>query len=138
MKRRSPERKGAGLNIGRLADRRPKTKIGQIRWLWPEILAALEGGHSLKDVWEELGHDGIELSYSKFRSYAARIRKAYRPETPAEPTLAAITPHRNVDSQRRSETLSSLRDPLANLRERIASRPGFEYDESPPDESKLI
>jgi hypothetical protein len=138
MNRRSPERKDTSLNIERLASRRPKTKIGQIRWCWPEILAALEGSHSLKEVSEELGRDGIELSYSKFRSYVARIRKAHRPEAPAERALGAITPYANVDSQRRSETSISARDPLANLRERIASRPGFEYDESPPDENKLI
>ena len=138
MNKRSPERKDTGLNIERLASRWPKTKIGQIRWLWPEILAALDGGHSLKEVREELGRDGIELPYSKFRYYVARLRKAHSTEAPAVRALAAITPYPNVDSQRRSETSTSARDPLANLRERIASRPGFEYDESPPDESKVI
>jgi uncharacterized protein YcaQ len=29
-------------------------------------------------------------------------------------------------------------DPLANLRDRLTRRPGFEYDGRPPDEKKLI
>jgi hypothetical protein len=142
MNRRSQERKSAGLNIERLAGRRPITKIGQIRWLWPEIFAALAGGHNLKEVWEELGRDGIELSYSKFRSYVARLRKADSPDVHPvrEASLAAIKLDLNVRDPPRHQSQPStlVRDPLANLRKRIGSRPGFEYDESPPDESKLI
>jgi len=29
-------------------------------------------------------------------------------------------------------------DPLANLRDRLTRRPGFQYDDRPPDEGKLI
>lgn len=122
------------MNIERLPGRRPKTKIGQIRWRWPEILMAFAAGHSLKDVWKELGRDGIDLSYSKFRSYVARLRKTH--SVSRAPVLADVDAGHSPRPE--SKAATPIRDPLANLREKTARRPGFEYDESPPDESKLI
>lgn len=134
MTRRSQAREGKPTNIERLPSCRPKTKIGQIRWLWPEVLTALAAGHSLKDVWEELSRDGIELSYSKFRSYVARLRKTH--SVSRVPALADVD--EDHSPRPASNAVMPVRDPLANLREKTARRPGFEYDESPPDESKLI
>ena len=95
---------------------------------------ALAAGHSLKDVWEELGRDGIELSYSKFRSYVARLRKTQS----VGQTPALADPDAAHSPRPERKAVAQVRDPLANLREKTARRPGFEYDESPPDESKLI
>lgn len=61
--------------LSSLIDTRPQSKLGQVRRLWPEIKAALRDGHQLKQVWECLVHDGIELSWSKFRTYIVRLRK---------------------------------------------------------------
>ena len=122
--------------LSSLVAARPRSKLGQVRRLWPEIKAALRDGHQLKQVWECLSEDGIELSWSKFRTYIVRLRKleaagAEMPHRGAEPV--ETTP-----SRRNSQPAPPNRDALANLRERINNRPGFEFDERPPDAKKLI
>jgi hypothetical protein len=54
--------------LSSLIDTRPQSKLGQVRRLWPEIKAALRDGHQLKQVWECMVQDGVELSWSKFRT----------------------------------------------------------------------
>jgi hypothetical protein len=120
---------------------RPETKAGQIRWLWPEISAALSAGHTLKEVWRELSRDGIEIRYPRLRLYVAQLRSTSPiPSGPGNRlTEVAATPPETPAAQRVPVTsTNSPNDPLANLRERLANRPGFQYDERPPDISKLI
>jgi hypothetical protein len=62
----------------RLAERRrkkPETKAGQIRALWPEISAAIEDGQSMKSIrlWLE-EEAGVILTGATFRSYVRRCR----------------------------------------------------------------
>jgi hypothetical protein len=114
MARRAHARESVALNIERMPSGRPKSKIGQLRWLWPEILTALAAGHSLKDVWEELGRDDIELSYSKFRSYVARLRKTH--SVSRAPALADVGGDHSARPE--SKDATPVRDPLANLREK--------------------
>ena len=38
----------------------------------------------------------------------------------------------------RHEQHSLKRDPLSNLKNHLSKRPGFEFDERPPDEKKLL
>jgi hypothetical protein len=38
---------------------------GQVRQLWPRIKVALREGHQLKQIWQCLVMDGLDLSYSK-------------------------------------------------------------------------
>jgi hypothetical protein len=139
--RRSRHRGKADLHLSTLPGLRPETKAGQIRWLWPEISAALSAGHSVKEICRELNRDGIEIPYSRLRLYIAQLRRtspiaagpgnrlgevaATQVETPAARRVAVTS-------------TNAPNDPLANLRERLANRPGFEYDERPPDISKLI
>jgi len=139
--RRSRHRGKADLHLSTLPGLRPETKAGQIRWLWPEISAALSAGHSVKEVWRELNRDGIEIPYSRLRLYIAQLRRT-------GPIAAGPGNRLREDAATPSETpaarsvavavTSAPNDPLANLRERLANRPGFQYDERPPDISKLI
>lgn len=56
-------------------NRPPKTKAGQVQWLWPQIKLALREGHNLKQIWECLVEKGVNVSYSRLRWYVARLRK---------------------------------------------------------------
>jgi hypothetical protein len=78
----------------------------------------------------------VELSWSKFRTYIVRLRKleaagADMPRGGAESRDA-------VPTNRTPHSDSPKRDALANLRDRTDKRPGFEFDERPPDVKKLI
>ena len=63
----------------RLAQRRakkPDTKAGQIRAVWPEIKAALDDGQSFKSVCQWLNDDaGLSVSIPSLRSYISRSRR---------------------------------------------------------------
>lgn len=62
-------------HLRRLADCKPASKAKIIRLLWPEIEAALAAGHTLKEVAEQLGKDGLVIGYSKLRTYISQLRK---------------------------------------------------------------
>ena len=139
--RRSRHRGKADLHLSTLPGLRPDTKAGQIRWLWPEISAALSAGHTLKEVWRELSRDGIEIRYPRLRLYVAQLRRTSPIGTGPgnRPSEVAATAAETPAARRVPVAAASApNDPLANLRERLANRPGFQYDERPPDISKLI
>ena len=133
--------------LNSLPVRQPVRKAAQIRWLWPEISAALVSGHTITEVRRVLALDGLEISYSKLRTYIARLRKphphgqaANRPAEPPAPRRTdapsgGAVPPTNPTSQAAE---AAPYDPLANLRDRLTRRPGFQYDDRPPDEEKLI
>jgi len=115
----------------RLAQRRgkkPSTKAGQLRVLWPEIRAAKAEGQSLATICQWLEEDaGIVVTVHSLGSYITRLRRKERttPVAPTRPTAPA-----------RSKT------PAPSARTKIAVNAkktrGFEYPPGPPDESKLI
>lgn len=115
---------------------KPRTKFGELRRLWPEVKAALRDGNKLKQIWECMVEAGIDLSWPKFRTYVARLRKleAAGADLPIRETnrqdVAPAAEHRQQNSGKR--------DPLSNLRTHLNKRPGFEFDERPPDKNKLI
>jgi hypothetical protein len=117
----------------RLAQRRgkkPATKAGQIRALWPEIRAAINDGQSLASVRQWLEEEGgVIVTVQSLGSYLTRIRrkelaKPVASTPPATPTSA--------------ETTSPVPNPLAKHHEGAKQRRAFEYPPGPPDESKLI
>ena len=67
---------------------------------------------------------------------------------PSGAALQAATPAEQADPHLCLTVLKAQRplidavpsgfDPLANLRERLANRPGFQFEERPPDDSKLF
>jgi hypothetical protein len=142
-------RPGAPAHLDALPMRKPARKSAQIRWLWPEISEALAAGHTIGDVRRELALDGIEISYSKLRTYVARLRKTAPRNPPHNSVSESRTPASNgpcIEASPRAHSSAPgpegvktpPYDPLANLRERLSGRPGFRYDDRPPDEKKLI
>src|SRR2546428_6193055 len=58
-----------------LQSQRPDTPMGQVRWAWTEINAALNAGHTLKVVHQRLCQDGVVIAYSTLAPYINRIRR---------------------------------------------------------------
>jgi hypothetical protein len=115
----------------RLAQRRgkkPATKAGQLRALWPEIRAAKAEGQSLATIRQWLEEEaGIVVTVQSLGSYLTRIQRKER-ATPTAPTPQPV------------RVLS--KSPVSNTRGKIPvnskKTSGFEYPPGPPDESKLI
>jgi hypothetical protein len=86
------------LRLARRRVKKPDTKAGQIRALWPEIAAALEGGQSFKSIRQWLEEDaGIIVSTTSLTSYVSRIRRqesrsSYAHESPADQIPAVEHP----------------------------------------------
>jgi hypothetical protein len=49
--------------LEKLAGAPPKRKAALIRSLLPGIEAALHSGQSLKDIWEALGNEGLQMTW---------------------------------------------------------------------------
>lgn len=136
---------------------KPATQMGQIRWAWPEISAALAIGHSLTTVHQRLQEVGIEIPYKRLSLYIGRLRRegATRHPLPVAPPsdIAALRAEVRIQassemsppSTSTPETVTDLapgeapeHDPLANLRKYANTRPGFNWDEAPPNKNKLF
>jgi hypothetical protein len=115
--------------------------MAQIRWLWPEICEAFGAGHSLKHICEHLNQCGLGITYSLLRQYATRLRRAaakHNPKRALAVPVRASGRARTGTAEPSIDAVPSGFDPLANLRERLAKRPGFQFEERPPDDSKLF
>ena len=115
----------------RLAQRRgkkPATKAGQIRALWPEIQAAIADGQSLASIRQWLEEDGgIVVTVQSLGSYLTRIRRKELANPPAPtPTVTPLATETRV-----SKTEVKWQGSTKKKR-------GFEYPPGPPDEGKLI
>jgi hypothetical protein len=102
------------VHLRSLPSTQPATKIGQLNWAWAEIEAALAVGMKLKEIWEAVGRDGLEMSYAQFRVYISRLRRRRQqfkaPETLPPPPVATnhedglqappFDPFRNLREQR--------------------------------------
>ena len=114
------------LCLEKLAGTIPKRKAALIRSLLPGIETALNSGQSLKDIWEVLGSEGLQVSYHSFHKAVWRARKMKKPtatsggrkqDKPSEPQgLQEV----------KAETVEG-RDPFANLRRLEEDRPGFHW-----------
>jgi hypothetical protein len=121
-----PEQQWITETRHRLAQRRgkkPDTKSGQIRALWPEIRAAIAEGQSLKSIRQWLEEEGgVVVTVQSLGSYLTRIRRKEQPNPvpPAAPTSpVGPTETKGVSTAQKKQ-------------------PRFEYPPGPPDESKLI
>jgi hypothetical protein len=115
----------------RLAQRRgkrPATKAGQIRAIWPEIRAAIADGQSLASIRQWLEEDGgIVVTVQSLGSYLTRIRRKELANPPApSPTVIPLPAETRVSN-------TEVRWQGSTKKKR-----GFEYPPGPPDESKLI
>ena len=105
-------------NVRALPSGPPRTKSGQVLWAWPAIQASLDSGRNLREIWEALQLDGIEMSYDQFRVYVSRIRKRLAQHPPAMPA-----------PQVAELRVPEGRDPLANIRREQGrkQRAGFDF-----------
>jgi hypothetical protein len=113
-------------SLEKLAASSPKRKAALIRSLLPGIEAALQSGQSLKDIWEVLGRDGLQMDYRVFHITVSRARKA-RKETAAS---SWGKENKSSEAQGLQETKMETvegRDPFANLRRLEEDRPGFHW-----------
>jgi hypothetical protein len=127
----------------------PKTLIACIRLAWPDIKAALNGGHSLKAVHQRLPEAGIKISYRRLSEYVGRLRREEKrfgipPKGPqkgligSDSSVGDAKPLRIKAPEEQRPVQPITADPLADYRERTAKTKTFEYEPGPPDESKLI
>jgi hypothetical protein len=118
----------------RLAQRRwkkPATKAGQLRALWPEIRAAIADGQSLATIRQWLEEDaGIIVTVQSLGSYLTRIRR----KEMANPVPLTPTP---VPPSVRAKP-SAVSNPQTKVPQSATRKCGFEYPPGPPDESQLI
>jgi hypothetical protein len=113
-------------SLDKLAGSSPKRKAALIRTLLPGIEAALQSGQSLKDIWEVLGNDGLQMSYRVFHITVSRARKVNK--------QTAATNWEKKDKPFEAQGLSEIkveavegRDPFANLKRLEENRPGFHW-----------
>lgn len=129
------------LDIKRLRERageKPRTKIGQVRQVWPDIKSLLSAGHSLKDIWTWLNEIGLEIGYARLSYCIAQLRLQDRAaQAPSQDLLRGLTPvppeqaRQDQPGGQGEQSPNETLDPLRNLRERRARKSGFEYDPFP-------
>ncbi len=108
--------------IHALSFEKPSTKSGLVRSLLPEIEAAIQAGHTIKRIWERIHQQETTLSYRVFWLALKRLRaKESKSTAPANgekgPTQSVLPENRRI----------SEFDPLANVKQAQATRPGFHY-----------
>jgi hypothetical protein len=129
------------LDIDRLRERaveKPRTKVGQVRRVWPEIKNLLSAGHSRKDIWTWLNEIGLEIGYGHLSYCIAQLRQQDRAAQPPiqdpQRGLMPVPPDQARQDKPASQADPSpneTSDPLRNIRERRARKSGFEYDPFP-------
>jgi hypothetical protein len=84
--------------IRRLHTETPKSIMGQVRWLLPEMEAAFRAGHSLAEVHRTLKANGLEISYKHLSVCLSRVRKERNDQRRSEPLREGLH-NRKVEAQ---------------------------------------
>ena len=116
------------VNLRSLPSIEPATSTSRVAWIWPEIEAALATGKKLREVWDAVRADGLEIPYPQFRVYVSRIRSRHSRQRRSEP---ALTPRAAADSSAEPQPQApTATDPFSNLREQREKKQtdGFTYD----------
>ena len=130
-------RKQILMRLHDLSAEKPTTKMGQIRWAWPEIRAALAAGHTLQRVHERLDEIGIEIDYRTLSLYVGRLERELGLDQRRRMTAApeagkteAPTSSPAIGSRAVAATLEAAQDPFANIRREREKKKcaGFEFD----------
>src|SRR5689334_19082240 len=114
-----------------LSAEKPATKMGQIRWAWPEIQAALAAGHTLRSVHRCLDAIGIAIGYRTLSLYIGRLE---REQALAEPTAAA-QPRKTGSPAQLAVPIAPVaagrreiaEDPFANIRRDREKKKGIAF-----------
>lgn len=110
--------------LEQLAAAPPKRKAALVRSLLPGIEAALTSGQSLKDIWEALETEGLQVSYHTFHMAVWRAKRKRTATSGWEKQNKPSEPQGHGDA--RAGAVEE-RDPLANLRRLEENRPGFQW-----------
>jgi hypothetical protein len=131
----------ARTRLAALREKKPPSKAAQIRALWPEIRTALDNGHSLQAVCDCLAADGIAVSVQSLGSYIGRIRRDSGKRESVTPSTVLADPG-STNANERVAVLpvreQKANDPLANVKQRQAKRPTFDYKPELADAKDLI
>ncbi|HEY7387195.1 MAG TPA: hypothetical protein VH640_01720 [Bryobacteraceae bacterium] len=129
------------FDINRLRERageKPRTKVGQVRQVWPEIKNLVSAGHSLKDIWAWLHEIGLDIGYAYLSSCITQLQTQDRTAPPPiQDFVRGLTPLPPEQPQQEQPTRqgepspNETSDPLRNIRERRARKSGFDYDPFP-------
>ena len=108
--------------LEKLAEEPPTTKTALLRSLLPQIQIALRSGKTLKQVWQRLSEDGLDMSCETFCRLVRRTRaKPHASAAPGGEILEAAS----ASAQTTEGNVSH--DPFANLKRLEANRPGFHW-----------
>jgi Family of unknown function (DUF5338) len=120
--------------------KRPRTKIGTVKWLWPEIHGSLEQGFTLKEIWQALGAAGVPMDYSRFAEYVRRFRKQARLPVSLEPTAANDIAESRASAQdsRSNVNPASAHDPFRNIREQKERQRYSRFEYNPIPDKDLL
>jgi hypothetical protein len=110
--------------LEQLAADPPKRRVALIRSLLPAIEAALHSGQNLKDVWEALQSEGLQVSYHTFYMVVWRARR--KPTAPSSWGKQYKPSEPQGLQETKVETIEE-RDPQANLKRLEENRPGFHW-----------
>ena len=108
--------------LEKLAEEPPTTKTALLRSLLPQIQVALRSGKTLKQVWQRLSEDGLDISCETFCRLVRRARAKPRPS--AAPSGESV--EARATSIQATEG-NDARDPFENLKRLQANRPGFHW-----------
>ena len=107
-----------------LAAAPPKRKAALIRSLLPGIEAAVNSGQSLKDIWEALETEGLQVSYHTFHMAVWRAKRKRTATSDWGKQDKTSEPHGLGEA---GVQAVEERDPLANLKRLEENRPGFQW-----------
>jgi len=118
-----------------LKSEKPRSKIAFFRGLYPEIVATLSKGHTLRDIHQRLFEDGVEISYALLRNYINRIRRERSRSPFVQKRHAPTLP---VSLERAP---AAMEDPLANAKKAL-NKPRYDIRQAmcdgDPTKKKLI
>jgi hypothetical protein len=110
--------------LQKLATAPPKGKAALVRSLLPGIEAALTSGQTLKDIWQALETEGLEVSYHTFHMAVWRAKRKRTAASSWGKEEKASDTHGSTNVAIKA---SEERDPLANLKRLEENRPGFQW-----------
>lgn len=117
-------------SIEELTATTPKKKAALIRSLLPTIEAALRSGQTLKDIWETLGKQSLNVGYHVFQMTLWRARRSTAGTAPGG--WGKDTKPSDSEHPREGDVLTpEASDPFANLKRLEANRPGFHWRATP-------
>ena len=110
--------------LQKLATAPPKGKAALVRSLLPGIEAALTSGQTLKDIWQALETEGLQVSYHTFQMAVWRAKRKRTATSGWEKEEKASN---DCGLGQARIKASEERDPLANLKRLEENRPGFQW-----------